>query len=154
MARQNFIVFSFFHSSFSIFLLGLSFLSFFQSFICCFSFFIFQSLFSFLQHNNYSVHRLYQWRLIPLTGSHHGGMLPHELAKRHGNMLSVNQEIPEDLVDSGKAVLCPLSAGQMSVSDESVSCRLRCLGCSSRIAYLTLTNTEGMLTYPGERPLI
>ena len=51
-------------------------------------------------------------------------MLPHELAKRHGNMLSVNQEIPEDLVDSGKAVLCPLLAGQMSVSDESVLCRL------------------------------
>ena len=47
-------------------------------------------------------------------------MLPHELAKRHGNMLSVNQEIPEHLVDSGKAVLCPLLAGQMSVSDESL----------------------------------
>lgn len=31
-------------------------------------------------------------------------------------MLSVNQEIPEELVETEKAVLCPLLAGQMSVS--------------------------------------
>ena len=31
-------------------------------------------------------------------------------------MLSVNQEIPEELVQVDKAVLCPLLAGQMSVS--------------------------------------
>ena len=31
-------------------------------------------------------------------------------------MLSVNQEIPEELVQTEKAVLCPLYAGQMSVS--------------------------------------
>lgn len=43
-------------------------------------------------------------------------MLPHRQANRPGNMLSVNQEIPEELVQAGEAVLCPLLAGQMSVS--------------------------------------
>ncbi|CAL8305588.1 unnamed protein product [Arctogadus glacialis] len=71
-------------------------------------------------------------KVIP--GTHRSGMLPHELAKRHGNMLSVNQEIPEHLVDSGKAVLCPLLAGQMYIhdgflvhaSDPNMSQRRRC----------------------------
>lgn len=31
-------------------------------------------------------------------------------------MLSVNQEIPEELVQTDSALLCPLLAGQMSVS--------------------------------------
>lgn len=43
-------------------------------------------------------------------------MLPHRQAIRPGNMLSVNQEIPEELVKADEAVLCPLLAGQMSVS--------------------------------------
>lgn len=51
-------------------------------------------------------------------------MLPHRLAAIPGNMLSVNQEIPEELVEPEKAVLCPLLAGQMSVcnffDDDSV----------------------------------
>jgi len=69
-----------------------------------------------------------------VPGSHCSGMLPHRLATRNGNMLSVNQEIPDDLVDTEKAVLCPLLAGQMSIhdgllvhaSDANTSQRRRC----------------------------
>ncbi|KAM9356926.1 putative alpha-ketoglutarate-dependent hypophosphite dioxygenase [Symphorus nematophorus] len=54
-------------------------------------------------------------RVIP--GSHSAGMLPHRQAIRPGNMLSVNQEIPEEQVEVDEAVLCPLLAGQMSIHD-------------------------------------
>lgn len=50
------------------------------------------------------------------VGTHCAGMLPHRQAVRPGNMLSVNQEIPDELVQADEAVLCPLLAGQMSVS--------------------------------------
>ncbi|XP_051276371.1 L-threonyl-[L-threonyl-carrier protein] 4-chlorinase [Dicentrarchus labrax] len=52
-----------------------------------------------------------------IPGSHSAGMLPHLQAIRSGNMLSVNQEIPEELVQADEAVLCPLLAGQMSIHD-------------------------------------
>ncbi|XP_030621459.1 uncharacterized protein LOC115805119 [Chanos chanos] len=69
-----------------------------------------------------------------IPGSHCSGMLPHHPSKRTGNMLSVNQEIPEELVQTENAVLCPLQAGQMSVhdgllvhaSDPNTSGRRRC----------------------------
>lgn len=69
-----------------------------------------------------------------IPGSHRSGLLPHYQSKRAGNMLSVNQEIPEELVETEKAVLCPLLAGQMSVhdgllvhaSDPNTSNRRRC----------------------------
>ncbi|KAM6923823.1 L-threonyl-[L-threonyl-carrier protein] 4-chlorinase [Xenentodon cancila] len=54
-------------------------------------------------------------RVIP--GSHCSGILPHRQAVRPGNMLSINQEIPEELVQVDAAVFCPLQAGQMSVHD-------------------------------------
>ncbi|XP_070819307.1 L-threonyl-[L-threonyl-carrier protein] 4-chlorinase [Chaetodon trifascialis] len=54
-------------------------------------------------------------RVIP--GSHCAGMLEHHQAIRPGNMLSVNQEIPEEMVQADKAMLCPLLAGQMSIHD-------------------------------------
>ncbi|XP_073343642.1 probable alpha-ketoglutarate-dependent hypophosphite dioxygenase [Pagrus major] len=54
-------------------------------------------------------------RVIP--GSHCAGMLPHHQAIRPGNMLTVNQEIPEELVQADEAVLCPLLAGEMSIHD-------------------------------------
>lgn len=53
---------------------------------------------------------------LPLTGTHCSGLLPHRQALRLGNMLTVNQEIPEEMVQVEQAVLCPLLAGQMSVS--------------------------------------
>ncbi|XP_078116977.1 putative alpha-ketoglutarate-dependent hypophosphite dioxygenase [Sander vitreus] len=52
-----------------------------------------------------------------IPGSHCAGMLPHRQATHSGNMLSVNQEIPDELVQAGEAVLCPLLAGQMSIHD-------------------------------------
>ncbi|RXN24971.1 putative alpha-ketoglutarate-dependent hypophosphite dioxygenase [Labeo rohita] len=69
-----------------------------------------------------------------IPGTHHSGLLPHQQAKRAGNMLSVNQEIPEELVETEKAILCPLQAGQMSIhdgllvhaSDPNTSNRRRC----------------------------
>ncbi|XP_076148973.1 putative alpha-ketoglutarate-dependent hypophosphite dioxygenase [Alosa pseudoharengus] len=69
-----------------------------------------------------------------IPGSHCSGMLPHRQSQRPGNMLSVNQEIPEELVQTDKAVLCPLLAGQMSLhdgllvhaSDPNMSDRRRC----------------------------
>ncbi|XP_061582210.1 L-threonyl-[L-threonyl-carrier protein] 4-chlorinase [Cololabis saira] len=54
-------------------------------------------------------------RVIP--GSHCSGMLAHREASRSGNMLSVNQEIPEELLQVEAALLCPLQAGQMSIHD-------------------------------------
>ncbi|XP_028816271.1 uncharacterized protein LOC114768253 [Denticeps clupeoides] len=71
-------------------------------------------------------------RVIP--GSHCSGLLPHRQSERPGNMLSVNQEIPEELVEAERAVLCPLLAGQMSIhdgllvhaSDPNMSDRRRC----------------------------
>lgn len=54
--------------------------------------------------------------LFAPVGSHCSGMLPHRQATRPGNMLTVNQEIPEELVQTEEAVFCPLLAGQMSVS--------------------------------------
>ncbi|XP_053734731.1 probable alpha-ketoglutarate-dependent hypophosphite dioxygenase [Synchiropus splendidus] len=69
-----------------------------------------------------------------IPGSHKSGMFPHHQALRHGNMLTVNQEIPSELLPSQQALLCPLSAGQMSVhdgflvhaSDPNMSQRRRC----------------------------
>lgn len=69
-----------------------------------------------------------------IPGSHRAGMLHHRQAIRPGNMLSVNQEIPEELVQADEAVLCPLLAGQMSIhdgllvhaSDANTSQRRRC----------------------------
>ncbi|KAM7389606.1 hypothetical protein PAMP_023571 [Pampus punctatissimus] len=52
-----------------------------------------------------------------IPGSHGAGMLPHRQATRCGNMLTVNQEIPEALVQTEEAVFCPLLAGQMSIHD-------------------------------------
>ncbi|KAM6976730.1 L-threonyl-[L-threonyl-carrier protein] 4-chlorinase [Aplochiton taeniatus] len=52
-----------------------------------------------------------------IPGSHCSGLLPHHLATRPGNMLTVNQEIPAELVQADKTVICPLLAGQMSIHD-------------------------------------
>ncbi|XP_010866942.2 probable alpha-ketoglutarate-dependent hypophosphite dioxygenase [Esox lucius] len=69
-----------------------------------------------------------------IPGSHCSGMLPHRPASRLGNMLTVNQEIPGELVQTEQALLCPLLAGQMSIhdgllvhgSDPNTSSRRRC----------------------------
>lgn len=52
-------------------------------------------------------------RVIP--GSHKIGIVTHGTSEREGNLLSINQEIPDELVDTSRAIDLELSAGQMSV---------------------------------------
>ena len=71
-------------------------------------------------------------RFIP--GSHRVGLLAHATSSRAGNLLSINQEVPADLVDETRAVSVPLRAGQASLhhglllhaSFENHSSRRRC----------------------------
>lgn len=50
-----------------------------------------------------------------LKGTHKSGILEHRQASKGGNLLTSNQEIPEDLYNVEEAVPCPLKAGQMSL---------------------------------------
>lgn len=71
-------------------------------------------------------------RFIP--GSHKNGIATHGKSEREGNLLSINQEIPGELVDDSGAVDVELKAGQMSVhtgqlfhaSNPNTSNRRRC----------------------------
>lgn len=57
-------------------------------------------------------------RVIP--GSHTEGIAPHAKSAEAGNLLSINQEIPDEHVDDSKAIDLILDAGQMSVHDGQV----------------------------------
>ena len=69
-----------------------------------------------------------------LPRSHREGVKMHGTAERQGNLLSVNQEIPDDQLDTSGAVDLVLRAGQMSVhhgrlvhaSNPNRSTRRRC----------------------------
>jgi ectoine hydroxylase-related dioxygenase (phytanoyl-CoA dioxygenase family) len=52
-----------------------------------------------------------------IPGSHRLGILEHGKSGREGNLLSINQAVPDGLVDEGRAVSMPLRAGQMSLHD-------------------------------------
>ena len=52
-----------------------------------------------------------------IPGSHRLGILEHGKSGRAGNLLSINQEVPDGLVDEARAVSMPLQAGQMSLHD-------------------------------------
>lgn len=54
-------------------------------------------------------------RVIP--GSHKNGIATHGESTQAGNLLSVNQEIPDELVDTSQAFDLELSAGQLSIHD-------------------------------------
>ena len=54
-------------------------------------------------------------RVIP--GSHKNGIATHGESERTGNLLSVNQEIPDELVDTSQAFDLQLKAGQISIHD-------------------------------------
>ena len=54
-------------------------------------------------------------RVIP--GSHKTGIATHGESERAGNLLSVNQEIPDELVDTSQAFDLELKAGQISIHD-------------------------------------
>jgi ectoine hydroxylase-related dioxygenase (phytanoyl-CoA dioxygenase family) len=85
-------------------------------------------------------------RVIP--GSHGAGLLTHGTASRPGNLLSINQEVPADLVDERRAVSLPLAAGQMSLhhglllhqSHPNRSSRRRC-GLTLRYVPATVRQT-------------
>ena len=70
-----------------------------------------------------------------VAGSHaSGAIVPHGKAASDGNLLSVNQEIPDDLIDRSKVRHLELEAGQISVhhgrtyhcSNPNISDRRRC----------------------------
>ena len=71
-------------------------------------------------------------RVIP--GSHKEGLVPHDKSQSGGNLLSINQEIPDKYVDQSKIVPLELTAGQLSVhhgclfhaSHPNLSQRRRC----------------------------
>lgn len=71
-------------------------------------------------------------RFIPR--SHHRGLLPHGNAKAKGNLLSVNQEIPSNLIDDSQAYNIELPPGSASLhhgmlihgSNSNRSSRRRC----------------------------
>jgi ectoine hydroxylase-related dioxygenase (phytanoyl-CoA dioxygenase family) len=57
-------------------------------------------------------------RVIP--ESHTTGIAPHAKSEKAGNLLSINQEIPDEHVDDSTAIDLILDAGQMSVHDGSL----------------------------------
>ena len=52
-----------------------------------------------------------------IPGSHRLGLLEHSKSDRAGNLLSINQEVPDALFDERRAVSMPLWAGQASLHD-------------------------------------
>ncbi|MDA0335656.1 MAG: phytanoyl-CoA dioxygenase family protein [bacterium] len=52
-----------------------------------------------------------------IPGSHRDGIVEHGKAANAGNLLSINQEIPDELVDTNRAVAIELRAGQVSIHD-------------------------------------
>jgi ectoine hydroxylase-related dioxygenase (phytanoyl-CoA dioxygenase family) len=52
-----------------------------------------------------------------IAGSHKVGLIEHGKSQREGNLLSVNQAVPDNFVDESKAVDIILKAGQASVHD-------------------------------------
>ena len=71
-------------------------------------------------------------RVIP--GSHKHGIATHGKSVKVGNLLSINQEIPDELVDTSQAFDLELKAGQISIHDgqlyhasnPNISTRRRC----------------------------
>jgi ectoine hydroxylase-related dioxygenase (phytanoyl-CoA dioxygenase family) len=55
--------------------------------------------------------------MVFIPGSHRDGIAQHGTSEREGNLLSINQEIPDELVDSSQAVPIELDAGQISIHD-------------------------------------
>jgi hypothetical protein len=57
-------------------------------------------------------------KVIP--GTHKGGIVTHGTSDREGNLLSIQQEIPAELVEAERAVDLELRAGQISVHEGRV----------------------------------
>ncbi len=52
-----------------------------------------------------------------IPSSHKNGIATHDKADKEGNLLSINQAIPDAAVDADKAVNLELKAGQISIHD-------------------------------------
>lgn len=50
-----------------------------------------------------------------IAGTHREGMAPHVTSRTPGNLLSIEQEIPDEYVDRARVVSLAMKAGQMSV---------------------------------------
>ena len=69
-----------------------------------------------------------------VAGAHVNGITPHGTSAQSGNLLSVNQEIPDEYIDKSRVRHLKLEAGQISIhhgkvyhcSNPNVSARRRC----------------------------
>ncbi len=52
-----------------------------------------------------------------IPGSHKHGIAMHSKSDKEGNLLSINQEIPDEYVDTSQAANMALRAGQISIHD-------------------------------------
>jgi hypothetical protein len=52
-----------------------------------------------------------------IPGTHKSGIAPHAKSARQGNLLSINQEIPDEHVDKSKVEHLELKAGQISIHE-------------------------------------
>ncbi|MFT5089346.1 MAG: ectoine hydroxylase-related dioxygenase (phytanoyl-CoA dioxygenase family) [Candidatus Latescibacterota bacterium] len=52
-----------------------------------------------------------------ILSSHKDGIAAHDKSDKEGNLLSINQAIPDELVDTSKVVNLALKAGQISIHD-------------------------------------
>jgi non-heme Fe2+,alpha-ketoglutarate-dependent halogenase len=52
-----------------------------------------------------------------IPGSHKHGIAAHDKSDKEGNLLSINQAIPDEDVDTSKVVNLELKAGQISIHD-------------------------------------
>jgi len=72
--------------------------------------------------------------MLVVPGSHKNGIMEHGKSSQAGNLLSVNQEVPEERFDQSASVALELKAGQISVhhgallhaSQPNLSTRRRC----------------------------
>jgi non-haem Fe2+, alpha-ketoglutarate-dependent halogenase len=98
-------------------------------------------------------------RVIP--GSHRGSILDHGKSSKEGNLLSINQEIPDSMVNAANAVDLTLKAGQMSLhhgklihgSNPNRSNRRRC-GLTIRFVPPSVREADGNSTGRGWHPVM
>ena len=55
--------------------------------------------------------------MLVLPGSHKNGLLTHGVSESDDNLLSINQAIPDELIDKDSTIQLRLKAGQISVHD-------------------------------------
>lgn len=96
-----------------------------------------------------------------VAGSHvNGAIAPHGKSAREGNLLSINQEIADELIDKSKVTHLELEAGQISIhhgktyhcSNANISDRRRC-GLTVRYIRPEVRPVEGRVAHP-QKPIL